>query len=195
MSKNSFKRRITMADNKEKSIPNIELFERQTEVINRVNILNQQGYREEDMYIITSDENEVSVLRGLTDIVIKEEDASIWDRFKSFLKGEDTIIDAFNRLDLDDDEKEYFKEKISEGKYLLFVDKEYGSFNSLSEDFQPITEEQRMRNRKPKLKSDEEIPDSIKRDIGLEEEKTGMKGSNLPHDVPQTIDHDLKDRS
>lgn len=183
-----------MADNKEKSIPNIELFDRQTEVVNRVNILTQHGYREEDMYIISSDENEVSILRGLTDIVIKEEDASIWDRFRSFLKGQDTIIDAFNRLDLDEEEKEYFKDKISQGKYLLFVDKEYGSFKNLNDSFQPITEEQRERNRK-NLKPDEKIPDSIKRDIGIEEEKTGTKSRDLPHDIPQTIDHNIKDRT
>lgn len=182
-----------MADGKEKQILNIELFDRETEVVNRVNILTQQGYREEDMYIITSDDKEVSVLRGLTDIVIKEEDASIWDRFRSFLKGEDTITDAFNRLDLSQEEREYYKEKVSEGKYLLFVDKDYGSFNKLNDSFQPITEEQRERNRK--LKSNERIPDSIKRDVGIEEEKTGIKSRDLPHDVPQTLDHNIKDRS
>lgn len=182
-----------MADNKEKQIQNIELFDRETEVVNRVNILAQQGYREEDMYIIANDENEVSVLRGLTDIVIKEEDASIWDRFRSFLKGEDTITDAFNRLNLTEEEREYYKGKVEEGKYLLFVDKEYGSFKNLNDNFQPITEEQRVRNRK--LKSNERIPDSIKKDVGIEEEKTGMNSRDLPHDVPQTIDHNIKDRS
>src|SRR5699024_1425637 len=134
---NKFKRRITMAGNKEKK-PDIELFDRQREVINRVNILNQQGYREKDMYIITHDDNDISILMGLTDIVIKEEDATIWDRFRSFLKGDDTIIDALNRLGLDEEEKEYYKGEIAKGKYLLFVDKEYGSFENLSDQFQPI---------------------------------------------------------
>lgn len=183
-----------MADNNKYKIQNIELFDRETEVVNRVNVLNQQGYREEDMYIITDDDNEVSVLMGLTDIVIKEEDASIWDRFRSFLKGEDTITDAFNRLELDEEQKEYYRKKISEGKYLLFVDKEYGSFKNLNDEFQPITEEQRERKRERKLKSNEEIPDSIKRDVGLEEEKADMKSRDLPHDVPQTIDYNIKDK-
>lgn len=179
-----------MADNKGKETKNIELFDRETEVINRVNILNQQGYREENMYIITSEDNEVSVLRGLTDIVIKEEDASVWDKFRSFLKGEDSITDAFNRLGLDEDEKDYYKEKVDEGKYLLFVDKEYGSFEGLVDDFQPITEDHREERRKRhRLRKDEEIPDSIKRDVGIEDEKTGSKGKELPHDVPQAVDH------
>lgn len=179
-----------MANIKEKQIPNIELFDREIEVVNRVNILTQQGFKEEDMYIITHDDNELSVLRGLTDIVIKEEDASIWDRFKSFFKGEDTITEAFNRLDLDEEEREYFRDEVSEGKYLLFVDKEYGSFKILGDSFLPITEKQREEKRKQKsnLIVDEEIPDSIKKDIGLEREKTIQ-------DIPQNLDHDLKDRS
>lgn len=179
-----------MAENREKRRENIEIFDRQTEVVNRVNVLNQQGFREEDMYIITSEEKEVSVLRGLTDIVIKEEDASIWDRFRSFLKGEDSITDAFNRVGLDEEEKDYYKEKIEEGKYLLFVDKEYGSFKNLNDDFQLITDEQREEKRKPRsLKRDEEIPDSIKRDVGIEEEHTGRKGKGMPQDIPQAVDH------
>lgn len=182
-----------MADDKVKKTPNIELFDREIEVVNRVNILTQQGYREEDMYIITDDDNEVSILRGLTDIVIKEEEDSIWDRFKSFFKGEDTITEAFKRLDIDDEEGEYYKEKIEEGKYLLFVDKEYGSFKNLDEYFLPITDEQRKRNRR--AKSNERIPDSIKKDVGMEEEKTGLDIKDLPHDIPQTMDHNLKDRS
>lgn len=179
-----------MDDSKGREIKNIELFDRETEVINRVNILNQQGYREEDMYIITSEDNEVSVLMGLTDIIIKEEDASIWDRFRSFLKGEDSIADAFNRLGLNEEDREYYKEKVDEGKYLLFVDKEYGSFKSLNEDFQPITDEHREERRKRRgMRRDEEIPDSIKKDIGIENGTTGVKGKNLPHDIPQAVDH------
>src|SRR5699024_4373532 len=117
-------------------------------------------------------------------------DATIWDRFRSFLKGDDTITDALNRLGLDEEEKEYYKGEIAEGKYLLFVDKEYGSFENLSDQFQPISEEQRERKRK--LESSEELPDFIKKDIGIEEEKTWSK--DYPHDIPQTVDYDIKDK-
>lgn len=173
--------------------PDIEVFEREVEVINRVNTLNQQGYKDEDMYIITDDDKDVSILRGLTDIVIKEEDSSIWDRFKSFFKGDDTMTDAFNRLGLDENERQHYTNELSQGKYLLFVDKGYGSFRSLDEHFQPITDEKRDKKRK-KILASEEIPETIKKDIGIEEDVPAAH-KNLPHDIPYTVEHDLKDKT
>lgn len=173
--------------------PDIEIFEREVEVINRVSILNKEGYKDEDMYIITDDDNDVSILRGLTDIVIKEEESSIWDRFKSFFKGEDSIAEAFDRLGLDRQERDHYKDELSRGKYLLFVDKGYGSFKSLDEYFQPITDEKRQKKRE-KMISAEEIPESIKKDVGMEQD-TPDTHKNLPHDIPYTVEHDLKDRT
>lgn len=189
-----YKRRITMDNNDRREVENIELFDREIEVINRVNILNQQGYREKDMYIITNDENGVSILRGLTDIVIKEEDASILDRFKSFLKGEDTITDAFNRLGLDEEEKEFYKEEVSKGKYLLFVDKEYGSYYRLSKDgeYELIPEEERENILNKNKGKEEPVPKDLRKDVGLEEE--AFDEHERPHDAPEGVLFDVRDK-
>lgn len=53
--------------------------------------------QQHDMYIITQDEDSVSMLRGYTDIMIKEEDHSLLERFKSFLKGK-IIITSREKL-------------------------------------------------------------------------------------------------
>jgi len=113
---------------------NIKIFDSELEVVNRINILNQLGFKDEDMYIISSEDNNISMLRGLTDIVIKEDNDSLWDRFRSFLKGEDTITEAFIRMGLDDEERNFYKNKLSMGKYLLYANKEYGSYYQLNEE-------------------------------------------------------------
>ena len=184
-----------MVDNRDKDkAPNIEVYEREIEVINRVNILNQEGYKDEDMYIITADDNDVSILKGLTDIVIKEEEDSVWDRFKSFFRGEDTISDAFKRLGIDEEKRDYYKKEVHQGKYLLFVDKGYGSFETLDEYFQPISEEQRQLKRKSeKIRNEEELPDAIKKDIGLDRE-IAFGDKDVPREYRDEFDHDLKER-
>lgn len=50
---------------------------------------------------------------------------------------------------------------------------------------------------KGKLKANEQIPDSIKKDAGIEQEevKLGINGKKVPQDVAQSLDHNLKDRS
>lgn len=182
-----------MIENKDKA-PNIEVYEREIEVINRVNILNQEGYKDENMYIITADDNDVSILRGLTDIVIKEEEASVWDRFKSFFKGEDSIAEAFYRLGIDEDKKDYYKNQVHQGKYLLFVDKGYGTFASLNERFQPISQGQReLKRNSERIRNREELPDAIKKDIGLEDNQD-ILDKEVPHDMRDRFDHDVREK-
>ena len=120
----------------------IEIFDSEIEVVDRINILNHLGFKDEDMYIISSEDSNISMLRGMTDIVIKEDNDSLWERFRSFLKGEDTIIEAFSRMGIDDEERDKYEEELEVGKYILYVNKEYGSFYQLNDDdeYNPIVE-------------------------------------------------------
>lgn len=113
---------------------NIEIYDNQADVLNRIQVLKELGYAEEDMYIIADDEDDFSMLRGFTDVIIKEDDDSLWDRFKSFLKGEDSIIDAFHRMGLDEEDRDFYHEQVRDGKIILYVNKDYGSYYDLYED-------------------------------------------------------------
>src|SRR5699024_6348224 len=139
------------------------------------------GYKEEDMYVITQEEDNVSMLKGYTDVIIKEEDHSIFERFKSFLQGEESIYDAFRRLGLEKDEKKYYYNEVQNGRLLLLVDPEYKDNYILSEDgiFRPREEiEDFFEENKDnipdvgniQLEDAEDLPSNIKEDIGVETE-------------------------
>lgn len=112
----------------------VELYEDQLQVIKRIEELKLERYKEDDMYIIVDDDEEISMLRGYTDIMIKEEDDSLFDRFRSFLKGRDSVTDAFNRMDLEEEHRDACYEEVQEGKILLMVNKDYESKFELTED-------------------------------------------------------------
>lgn len=112
----------------------VELFEDEFEAIKRIEELKVEGYQEEDMYIIVDDDEEISMLKGYTNVMIKEEDDSLYDRFKSFLRGNDSVTDAFNRMDLDEDYRDACYEEVQDGKILLLVNKDYESKFELTKD-------------------------------------------------------------
>lgn len=105
----------------------VELFDNQHQVIKRIDDLKREGYLEEDMYIIVDDDEEISILKGYTGVMIKEEDDSLFDRFKSFLTGKDSVVDAFNKMDLNEKYRDSCYEEVQEGKILLMVNKDYES--------------------------------------------------------------------
>lgn len=111
-----------------------ELFDNQIDLYRRIDTLKSMGYDEQDMYIITYDEDEVSMLKGFTDIMIKEDEHSTFERFKSFLKGEDSVIDVFNKMGLESDKIDYYRDEIENEKIMLLVDQNYKSTLELGED-------------------------------------------------------------
>ena len=113
---------------------NIEVYDNQADVLNRIQVLKDLGYEEQDMYIIASEDEDFSMLRGFTDVIIKEDDDSILDKFKSFLKGEDSIIDAFHRMGLGEGDREFYHDQVKEGKIILYANKDYGGYYEIYED-------------------------------------------------------------
>lgn len=112
----------------------IELFDNQHQVLKRIDDLKREGYLEEDMYIIADDDEEISILKGYTGVMIKEEDESLFDRFKSFLTGKDSVVDAFNKMDLDEKYRDACYEEVQGGKILLMVNKDYESKFEINEE-------------------------------------------------------------
>lgn len=149
---------------------NIEVFHNQLEVIVRIKELKEKDYKEEDMYIISGDETNVSMLRGATDVMIKEEEASLFDRFKSFLKGQDSITEAFTRMGLSDEDKELYHNEVKDGKIILYVDKDYGSYYELHKEglFRPVVsdDEEIVKSDKESI---ENLSSNIEKDIGIDQ--------------------------
>lgn len=161
---------------------NIEVFHNQLETMTRIEELKENGYKEEDMYIISGDEKNISMLRGSTDVIIKEEESSLIDRFKSFLKGQDSITEAFTRMRLSDQDKEFYHNEVKDGKIILYIDKDYGSYYELHEEglFRPVVSSDDVDDRidnvvvenEEILKSDVEsiktVSENMKKDLGLD---------------------------
>lgn len=155
---------------------NVELYDEEIKVLNRIEELKELGYEETDMYIITDDEQHVSMVRGMTGVIIKEDDDSLWDRFKSFLSGEDSVVDAFNRMNLEDEDRDFYYKQVQDGKILLYVDKEYIQYYNLHEDgkFRPIIHPttpyapDKQENIEPL--PGEELSDHLKEDLGIDQD-------------------------
>lgn len=155
---------------------NIELYDEEIELLKRIEELKEAGYEETDMYIITGEDQNISMVRGMTEVIIKEDDDSIWDRFKSFLSGDDSIVDAFNRMNISDEDRDFYYDQVRDGKILLYVDREYIQYYNLDEDgkFRPIIDPDIQNTldekEKPEILPGEEMSDTIKKDLGLGQE-------------------------
>lgn len=119
------------------------------------------------MYVIANKDEDISMIKGSTDVLIKEDDESIWDRFKSFLSGEDSVIDALNRLELSEEEKEKYYDEVRNGKLVLLVDPNYKSKYELKEDgfYYPIEDENILSENEDYDADD--LPDDLREDVGL----------------------------
>lgn len=179
---------------------NIEVYDNQADVLNRIQVLKDLGYEEQDMYIIANDEEDFSMLRGFTDVIIKEDDDSLWDKFKSFLKGEDSIIDAFHRMGLGEGDREFYHDQVREGKIVLYVNKDYGSYYEVYEDgtYGPIiTTDEPIGDidLKEELESNtsvDEMDFETKKDIGLLEEEPPLENLRRNQDINVLMAEEFK---
>ena len=182
---------------------NIEVYDNQADVLNRIQVLKELGYEEQDMYIIADEEEDFTMLRGFTDVIIKEDDDSLWDRFKSFLKGEDSIIDAFHRMGLGEGDRDFYHDQVKEGKIILYVNKDYGSFYEVYEDgtYGPIItpdepmEDMNLDENIEHAKSNvpvDEMSDEIKRDLGLEAEQPPLEDLRRDQNINVLIEENKR---
>jgi len=174
----------------------IEIFDNQVDLFIRIEELKGLGYEEKDMYIIANEDENVAILRGLTDIMIKEDSDSIIDRFKSFLKGEDSVIDAFKRIGLEDEERDNYYDEVKNGKIVILVDKDYHSYFQLNADgiFEPI-DERLIHNKNATLiekLNEEPMPENIKKDIGLNIEEYENQTEQLIIRQTLKVNRDIK---
>ncbi|ANU22280.1 YsnF/AvaK domain-containing protein [Planococcus donghaensis] len=102
-------------------------FDSETEVLNKIEELKAQGSREDDMYVMSRDEDQISMLRGRTDVDYKSAEGNWMDKFMGFLSGDDSTREAFSGMGVDKDEADRYYNEVQNGKILLFVDREYGA--------------------------------------------------------------------
>lgn len=103
----------------------------------KINDLKEKGYKEEDMYIVVKDEENLLMTRGRMDVNVESAGLESWkDRFASFLLGDKPIRDALLRIGLSEGLSEEEADKhytdVITGGMLLYVDT---NIQSSSENF------------------------------------------------------------
>lgn len=102
------------------------IYDTEAEIQSEMDRLRAEGFTEEDMYIVSKKDNQYSMHRGFSDYDTTEH-VSWWDRFKASLMGEDIVREQhFNNMGLTEEERLRYASDLDAGKYLLYVDKNYG---------------------------------------------------------------------
>lgn len=91
-------------------------------VLYKITELKVQGYDESDMYVVTNEEDNISMLRGQTDAELLGTADDNWlDRFKLFLGGEEPILNAFSRMGFSEQQSRDYYNEVKNGGVALFV--------------------------------------------------------------------------
>lgn len=104
----------------------IGTFDVQAEVIHEIGELKAQGYKEEDMYVIALNGQQLQMVQGQTDVHLNTDEGDFMDKFKSFISGEDPTKDALKQMGLSQTEADEYYNQVQNGKIVLYVDSEYG---------------------------------------------------------------------
>ncbi|MFD1861773.1 DUF2382 domain-containing protein [Planococcus chinensis] len=101
-------------------------FDSETEVLRKIEDLKAQGISEDHMYVMAHDKDQLSMVRGRTDVDYKSAEGGWMDKFMGFLSGNEPVREAFSGMGVDDQEADRYYRDVQNGKILLFVDQEIG---------------------------------------------------------------------
>jgi len=101
-------------------------FRNEQKTLEAIRELKTEGYDGSDIYVVANDEDHISMIRGRTEAVYETADESWFEKFKDFLKGEEPIREAFEKMGFDREKSADYTEKAKEGSILVFVDRELG---------------------------------------------------------------------
>lgn len=92
-------------------------------VFHKIIELTSKGYAECDIYAITQEQDNISMLQGRTNIELSSGTESNWiDRFKVFMSGEEPVFHAFTQMGFSEEEARKYYLEVKEGGIALFVD-------------------------------------------------------------------------
>ena len=101
-------------------------FQTEHEVLSEIDGLKAEGYSEDDIYVVTNDEDSLSIVRGQTDVDLESPDGNWLDKFIAFISGDEPVRTAFSDMGLTEEETNRYYDEVKNGRILLYVDHEYG---------------------------------------------------------------------
>ncbi|RHW32428.1 DUF2382 domain-containing protein [Lysinibacillus yapensis] len=168
--------------------------------------LRLQGYRDEDMFIVSHRDNQFTLHRGSTTNGEEIKEGSWWDKFKAFMSGEDTMDDNFRRIGFTDEERERYYSDLRAGKYLLYVDSDYDTYyngtlaNALTnnEETVELHEERLNVDKKPVVTGEVTVNKNVHEDeqvIEVPVEREEVYVERRPVNVESAVDGDTHFRA
>ncbi|RNF40156.1 general stress protein [Planococcus salinus] len=95
------------------------------EVLRKIEELKREGYSENDMYVMSRKNDELSLVRGQTNVDYHVPEDKWIDRFASFLTGNEEVHQAFMSMGINEHESEELYQNVQDGQLLLYVDRRY----------------------------------------------------------------------
>ena len=102
-------------------------FNTEQEVLDKINELKLQGYVDSDIYVVSNNENSLSIVRGQTDVDLATAEGNWLDKFMAFMSGDEPVRASFHNMGFTEEESDRYYNEVKSGRILLYVDKNYGT--------------------------------------------------------------------
>ncbi|WLV24158.1 YsnF/AvaK domain-containing protein [Aciduricibacillus chroicocephali] len=105
----------------------IGTYRSERELLNKINEMKAQGFKEDDLYVVANNEDKVSMVRGQTDVDLTSPENTSWmHKFKSYFTGEEPVMEALSGMGFSDEEARRYYSEAQTGGLLLFADRDQG---------------------------------------------------------------------
>ncbi|MDQ0428161.1 hypothetical protein QOZ98_000987 [Planomicrobium stackebrandtii] len=128
----------------------IETYDRQETVLKKIEELKKDGYLDEDMYVMAKSDDQLSLVRGKSDVEVHASEGGWADRFATFLTGNERIHQAFLNMGIDENESEHLYRDVQDGKLLLYVNKDAQDAFELPEDKKTAIQNEKLESQGPR---------------------------------------------
>ncbi|GGA23072.1 general stress protein [Psychrobacillus lasiicapitis] len=99
----------------------IEVARSEEEMYEKLELLQEQGYADSDIHVISQEGSHLYTLNRHSDVSTHEAGTFV-DKFKSIFTGEDAITEGLRRLDLSEEETDYYAGEVAKGSIVLYTD-------------------------------------------------------------------------
>lgn len=113
----------------------IGAFNTQAEVLHKILELKEQGYDENDIYVLAQNRDQVARVERQTQVQVdtdsveangySQQEEGFMGKFMNLLAGEEASGNAFNNLKLSEKDAEQSRRHLEAGKLLVYVDSDY----------------------------------------------------------------------
>ncbi|ANU09912.1 hypothetical protein A1A1_07097 [Planococcus antarcticus DSM 14505] len=142
----------------------IETYDSQESALKKIEELKKDGYLEKDMYIMAKSDDQLSLVRGKSDIEAHASEGGWADRFATFLTGDEKVHQTFLNMGIDENESEHYYRDVQDGMLLLYVNKDSQDAFELPEDEKTAIQNDNLESEGPRSIEEEREEKAVELD-------------------------------